>query len=321
MAFHRRIIRVTAEDSPNVRWARREQAAGLVPSDRIVLEGVVSWAQYQHHLATWDEVRQAIGLRAEFWEGADVLLFPPAWLDRANALHEGLRGKSRRARAIGIDPAEGGDRTAMAAVDEWGLIELMSRKTPNTAVITGEALAFCRKHGVPAERCVFDAGGGGKEHADRLAEQGFRCRTMGFGEGIAALPMRRLRTIRERIDEREERYAYLNRRAEVYGALRILLDPSLRGCAEYMEGVAPKGWAIPAEYHELRRQLAPMPLKWDDEGRMYMLPKHRGKGTEEKATLDKLLGCSPDEADAVVLALWGMLNKAPVSRAGAVIAG
>jgi len=58
---------------------------------------------------------------------------------------------------------------------------------------------------------------------------------------------------------------------------------------------------------------------WDKEGRRRMRAKNRvGKEGEERGekTLVELIGHSPDEADAVVLACHAMLHRAPVSRAG-----
>src|SRR3972149_2557666 len=80
---------------------------------------------------------ECIGLDAEFYEGAEVLLFPPEWLNLAENRADAIEKMQRQAKAIGIDPAEGGDQTAIAVVDELGLIELSSRQTPDTSVITG----------------------------------------------------------------------------------------------------------------------------------------------------------------------------------------
>lgn len=304
--FYRRVIKIKATDSPNVVLALQQQAAGQEPTGEIVTPGVLTWGEYQKRRATWDLVRACVGLDAEFYEGASVLLYPPDWLNRAEQLSEALRGHSRRAKAMGIDPAEGGDKTAMCAVDEKGLIELVSRQTPDTSVITGEVIAFGRKHSVPPENWMFDRGGGGKEHADRLRSQGYDVRTVAFGESVTPDPKRGMVQMEERIEQREERYVYKNRRAEMYGELSLLLDPA-----------AGVGFALPAEYTELRRQLAVMPKLYDEEGRMRMLPKNkRGENSNEK-TLTELLGCSPDEADSLVLAVHGMLHPAVKTRAGA----
>ncbi len=301
---YRKVLRVRAEDSPNVRLALAEQRLGLRPSGREVVPGVLSWAEYRKRRATWDPVRQCIGLDAEFWEGADALLYPPDWLNRAQHRARLLRGEPRRAKGIGIDPAEGGDKTAMAAVDELGLIELVAKKTPDTSVIISEALAFMRKHNVPAGRVCFDRGGGGKQLADVLRAQGHPVRTVAFGEPLAPEPRYGQTPVRERRQQREERYVYTNRRAQLYGRLRELLDPS--------HG---QGFALPAEYAELRRQLAPIPLTYDGEGRMYLLPKRKKTPDGTEKTLTELLGCSPDEADALVLAIFAMQDRGQRAQA------
>lgn len=316
MRYQRKVLRIQATDSPNVILALEEIRRGRQPSGTEVTPGVLTWEQYQEHLASWDEIRQTIGLLAEFYRGKEVLLFPPQWLDRAHDLHRGRRGKQRQAVAIGIDPAEGGDRTAMAAVGKDGLLELVSRQTPDTSVVTGEALAFMRKHNVPAGMVMFDRGGGGKQHADRLRAQGHPVRTVAFGEAPASEPRRpgRIMPFAERVDEKEERYAYVNRRAEMYYELSELLDPAggeIFSLPDVAEGKI---------YGELRRQLAALPRQPDPEGRWCLPPKNRrGSGQGGGRTLVEMLGCSPDESDACVIACHALLHPTARSQAGAVI--
>lgn len=311
--YFRKVIKIRAVDSPNVRLALEEIKAGKQPSHRILTPGVLSYEDYVKRRATWSPMRQCIGLDAQFWEGADALLFPPEWLNRAESVARQLEGTRRRAKAIGIDPAEGGDKTTMAAVDEFGLIELVSKQTPDTSVITGEALAFMRKHQVPPERTGFDRGGGGQQHADRLRLQGYNVRTVGFGE-VATHDLEnanRRKTQRMRVESTEERYVYKNRRAEMYGDLRLLLDPANE-----------QGFGLSAEYTELRRQLDPIPLMYDNEGRLMLPPKNRPGpySSEYNESLDKrrqsqvvtliqLIGHSPDEADALVVGIHMMLHE------------
>ncbi len=309
--YYRRCLKICAEDSPNVKLARTQIENGIEPTDEILIPGVKSWSQYQQNLQLWDPVLQCVGLQAEFYEGPEQKLFPRDWLVRASDLARDMRvrGSRRVAKAIGIDPAEGGDKTSMCAVDDLGVIELVSRKTPNTAEITGEAIAFMRKHQVLPENVVFDTGGGGKQHADRLRMQNYGVRTVAFGEVITADIRRGMRPLSDKIEVKEDRYTYFNRRAEMYGELRQLLDPSLPG----------KGFAIPnfpEQYVELHRQMKPIPLTWDSEGRMRLLPKNAKNADDDTMNLTKLLGCSPDELDSLVLAVHGMLHKPPVRRAG-----
>ena len=211
--------------------------------------------------------------------------------------------KTRIATGIGIDPAEGGDSTCFAAVDRYGLIELVAVKTPDTSVIKARTLAFMRKHGLKPERdrdceCVmFDRGGGGKEHADYLRHAGYPVRTVGFGEAPTKDPQPGANSIDERRQEREERYAYKNKRAELFGRLRNRLDPNREGSE----------FSISPSEVELRKQLSVFPLQWDEEGRMTLPPKNAKPGVKTRSrTLVEMIGHSPDEADAVVLAVYAM---------------
>jgi len=305
------VIRIKAEDSPNVRRGMEEAARGEEPSGTMLIPGVLPYHVYLQRRALWDAMQQCVGLDAEFWEGAEVLLFPALWLNTAEAvaraLEAGERGRRQRrdAEAIGVDPAEGGDRTAMAAVDRWGLIDMESKRTPNTAVIQGEVIAFGRKHNVPPGNWVFDRGGGGKQIADMLRTDGYPVRSIGFNEVVVPDLHTGISTLEEREEVRASRYAYRNRRAQMYGELSALIDP---------EGYE-HSFAIPARFLEVRRQLGLIPKMYDREGRLFMLPKRSTKQGEP--SLESIIGCSPDEADALVLAVYGMLHGERVQVAGA----
>lgn len=307
MSYYRKVIRIRAEDSPNVRRELLCQAG--VPESEWPSEtpGVLTWAEYQQRRQTWDKIRQCVGLDAEFYEGAEILLFPPEWLNRAERLAAALHGKPRRAQAIGCDPGEGGANTAWSVVDEYGLMHLLSMKTPDTSVIRSQTLALMREYNVPAEKVIFDRGGGGKQIADDLRADGHRVQTVAFGEALVLEPRRSMVMVEEKIETKEDRYAYVNRRAEMYGELSLLMDPSRNET----------GFAIPAEYAELRRQLAPIPKTYDREGRLKLLPKNKNTPGSTEKTLIELLGCSPDEADSLVLAVHGLLDKVKRVVAGA----
>jgi hypothetical protein len=253
----------------------------------------------------WDEVRQCIGLDAEFYEGADSLLYPPHWLD-ASVRQAELLQSFRVATSIGVDPAEGGDSTVYTAIDEKGLIEQISKKTPNTAVITSDTIAFAFKHKVPDRMVFFDAGGGGKQHADRLRAQGFKVNSVAFG--AAATPIRkpgRTPTEKRKLEDLA-RYAYKNRRAEMYGMTSIALDPDDE-----------EPFAIPGCYYELRRQMSLMPKMFDEGGRLFLPPKDAPKSSNV-ITIKQLLGGSPDELDSLVLAVYG-LNVGRRAQGGGVV--
>lgn len=327
--YHRKVIEIPAECSPNVDLALRQQASGIYPTNQIVLPGVLPYEDYLRRLATWDVVKQTVGLRAKFYKGAGNLLYPPLWLDLSERRAEQLRneGIKRKARAIGIDPGEGEANTAMVAVDDLGIVDRHSLKTPNTTLVTKNAIAFGKKHDVDPWYWIFDKGGGGLQHADRLREQGYNVRTVGFGEGLTPEPRRGTPKLQERREQKEERYTYTNRRSQMYGLLRTLLDPE--GLDEHGNPLS-HPFAIPAWYPEFRQQLAPIPLLYDGEGRMFLPPKNRKGsinsrdrmegGTSSPAgmkTMVDLIGHSPDEADALVLALWGMMNQTSRAKVGA----
>lgn len=129
-------------------------------------------------------------------------------------------------------------------VDRLGVIEQIVMNTPNTMEIPGRTIRLMEHYHVPAPRGAFDAGGGGKQIADRLVEQGYYVDVVGFGESV------------------QEKQAYKNRRAEMDGKLRELLSPDRE------EGV----FALPPDCRQLRHELGVLPLQYDSEGRM-LLPR------------------------------------------------
>lgn len=313
--YYRKVIRIRAEQSPNVKLGLAQRVKGIEPTQEFLVHGVKGIEEYEENRAHWDKIEQCVKLDANFYDGAEIKLFPKHWLDLAEAIAETFAGKHRKARAIGIDPAEGGDKTAMCAIDEFGIIELVSKKTPDTSVIKSEAIAFMRKHGVEPENVIFDRGGGGKEHADYLRADGYEVRTMAFGESLNLPPKRGRRFFTEKVENVEEKYAYFNRRAQMYGELSLALDPTNPLATIYGDKV--KCFSIPKGLRGqegdsttcLRDQLKPIPKSRDSEGRLKLPPKNKkGENSKEK-TLVEIIGHSPDEADAVVLALHGMLHE------------
>lgn len=303
--YHRKIIRITAADSPNVQFAEWEKSQGRVPSNAKLLPGVLTYDEYMLRRRTWDPVKQCAGLDADFWEGAEVLMFPPVWLNSAEERADAIGRKLRSGRGIGVDSARGGDKSAWCVVDEEGVIELIARKTWDTDVIAGDTLALARKYNVPWDRICFDAGGGGHEHAMRLRKMGYPVRTVAFGESVTLDLRAGRQPLTSRRGVKEERQVYLNRRAQLYGELRQRLDPTNGG-----------GYAIPRQYTALRHQLAPIPLTYDQEGRLKLIPKHPDPKDPTKPCLTKLIGHSPDEADSLVLAYHAMVHKSARPTAG-----
>jgi hypothetical protein len=319
--YFRKVYKIKGDDSPNVRRALEEIRHGLIPSGKMIVPGVLPYDDYLYRRTTWDKIRQHISLDAEFYEGSEILLYPPDWLDRAERRFNELRGRKRIARAIGIDPAEGGDKTSLCAVDEYGMIDVEACKTPDTNEIVGMVIAFGHKHGAPPENWVFDRGGGGKQIADRIRAMGGQyahVRTVGFGESVSPNPKRGMKTLTEQVDNREERYTYVNRRAQLFHDLSQLLDPSSFGIGD-LWGTLIKRYKLDAEQLtggfailpnvDIRKQMAMIPKLYDKEGRIRMLPKNKTSKESSEKTLVEIIGHSPDELDSTVLAVYGMLYK------------
>lgn len=312
--FFRKVIKITAEDSPNVKLALAQRAAGQEPSGEMVVEGVLTWQEYLHRRATWDRVRQCVGLDAEFYKGPEEMLFPPLWLQRAAEVARGLATAKRTCKGIGIDPGEGSANTSYCAVDDFGIIELVSFKTPDTTAVVNHGIAFITKHGCRADKVAIDRGGGGKQHADRLRSLGYGVQAVAFGEP-PSLPLKRgLHLLEMRKEVTEDRYVFKNRRAEMFGELSLLLDPAANE----------QGFGIPAPqvsqdaYDRLRFQLSKFPRWYDEEGRMFLPPKSKPSNDQDKEveTLIDRIGYSPDEADSLALACFAAFSKNKRPKAG-----
>lgn len=294
----RKVIRIKAEDSPNVRLSLAEISAGEEPSGIVLVPGVKQYWEYAVNRRDWDSHQQCVSLDADWYDGAEILMFPSSVLNVCERNAEALVNVRRVAKSIGVDTGEGSADTSVAVIDELGLIELESRKTPDTSEIPGWVIAIARKYGVPPDKIMFDRGGGGYEHACTLRRQGYAVVTVAFGETVAApvKPRGVINPLQQRKELKEEQYIYKNRRAEMYHKASLL---------------AKAGFALPREYYELRRQLAAVPLQYDEEGRIFLPPKQAKPGDEDKDkdTMMKRLGCSPDQSDALVSAVHGMTMK------------
>lgn len=312
--LQRKVIKIKAEDSPNVQLGLEQKKNGLPITHEVLIPGIITYATYLQRRATYDKIKQCISLDAEFYEGGETLMFPPDWLNNSET-NWGSVPSQRKALGIGIDPAEGGDSTAFAAVDEWGLIKIQSIKTPDTSMITSQTLAFMREVGLNPDnkmdclKVCFDRGGGGKQHADRMRKNGYDVSTVGFGEAATKPPKTAKSTLKDRKQQDEQRYAYRNKRAEMYGRLRLRMNPTDADTRFY----------YPPDLTELRKQLSPIPLTYDEEGRIKLPPKNKRTANSTEITLVELIGHSPDEADAVVLAVYAMEVLAKRPKAGALL--
>jgi hypothetical protein len=316
--YLRRVIHIAAEDSPNVALGLMQQAQGVEPTGEEVLPGPLSWYDYQKRLRLWDEVMICIGLRGRFWEGSEALLYPPEWLNASGlqAIRHHFKARHpdpakrlyRKAKAGFCDPGEGGDPnrlgTAWAIVDELGVLEVVEKRTVDTSEIIGFTRALLRKHHLAPEKFGFDRGGGGKQHADTMRSQGWNVRTVGFGEPVGGRdPKPGTPRVAERLDLKEEGYAYVSRRVQMYHGLRLAVDPGLHSVPWAIPQGRGGSAASPTDvYAKLRQEMALIPLLYDGKGRMRLPDKYRSGGKRQagqERTLTEIVGHSPDLLDAL----------------------
>lgn len=341
--YYRKVFTIRATDSPNVQRGLLEEQHGITPSDKVIIPGLLTYSGYQESKKHWDAIQRTVSLDGDFYEGRELRMFPQDWMNHAAILarkfgiiHPGTGDRRHTARGIGVDSAAGGDKTAIAACDECGILEIQAFRTPDTNVICPLVEAFVKKWKCSWDRVFFDIGGGGKQHADRLRARGRNVRTIVFNAAptddidlLHTYPSDRKRSQ----DIRERRQTYKNRRAEMYGNLRELLDPALvmlpqaqrneafkAICGSGMPTMPFYGFSIPNgavdepfqsvdALAELHRQMYPIPLTYNEEGIIYLLPKHPRPGVSaDQRSLTALIGCSPDELDAAVLAVHAMLR-------------
>lgn len=315
--FKRRIIRIRAADSPNVRFALHQLSKGMSDQDDrfapLIVAGLRLYWDWKFLSDNLDPVKKAAQIDAIWYKGSELLLFPPKWIAHSETLADRLglsHVKLRKAKAIGVDCAEGGDKTVLIAGDEYGVIDILALKTPDTSVIPGLIRGFAKKHGVPPQNVILDRGGGGKEHADTLRNQGFPVRTVAFNESPSNKPPKgQSKTTKERVEQFEDKNVYKNRRAEMYVEASLWMNPTGR------KG----GYGIPAtpEWAELKRQLSYIPKLYDQDGMLWMLPKSKKDKNSKEKTLTQIIGCSPDEADAFVMMTYGVRNRQVVGNATA----
>ena len=325
----RRTIRIKAERSPNVRYGAREEELNKPVSGRQIIPGVIGYKEYKQQRRDWDEQDQAVGLDAEFYEGAEIRLYPREWIEISTRLWRERFGSyfpsgkrqgtsnPTKGKTLGIDPAAGGDLTAFSVCDEdeessW-LCHLEALKTPDTMLIVDKAVILMHTYGIKAENVLIDLGGGGLQIADNLRRKGFKVRTVNFGGSVKDQKLAGTAPIVKREAAEERQFAYKNRRAQLYHIPSRALDPH----------DTPKQLLLPKELIDkkflpnrpsVREQMEPIPKMFDDNGKMVMLPKNkktRVPNEKEGAqiTLTELIGNSPDEWEAILLALFGLYNK------------
>jgi hypothetical protein len=300
--------------SPNrtqsiIRAGRRRHCMTIAGPDcmnvrlgRMVIPSQITLKKFNDIMADPDPVHRRVYGLAEFPEqDHDRRLIQPSWLERHEAYWAEQSPDLANITAFGLDIAASqyGDNTVLAAGSQYGVHQLYERvwneeagdnpadtmQTVYWALQTAhERYEIDLRAGlVPV--CV-DADGVGKGVADRLHELGVR---VIYFRGNA-LP--------------NDRKRYFNRRAEAYGELSLRLNPA---------GPFP-AWPFglpPLE--KLREELkAPERIYTNDGVKIKITPKHN-RSAKSETTLQKILGRSPDRADAVVY-LYAAVQAQTVRR-------
>lgn len=319
----RKVIQLDGEMSPNVKAGRLAREKGLPPPPPLV-PGVLSYEWMVRRESLWDEETQARCLHGVFWEGAESMLTPYEWLDHAmsKSRWEKLNKTERRPVAMGVDVAEGGsDKTIWTVIDRSGVVSQTSYDGGDAVEIAKRTMQLADEHHLFPNQIAIDAGGGGKQVGDFLrhglpmgdgSTRTASLKVVAFGESPGADDTGRGKGKKKRMawSDIDPTKAYKNRRAEMYGNLRSLLNPvQPDGREPFMLG--PDAW-------ELRKELQPIPMLHDGEGKMYLPPKDEGSAAKKGVVcLRKLIGHSPDRADSLVLAIHAMLSGRNVAEAAA----
>ncbi|HWY35501.1 MAG TPA: hypothetical protein VNX68_12720, partial [Nitrosopumilaceae archaeon] len=83
-SYYRKIIKIKATDSPNVRLALLQIERGEKPTGEILVPGVKSYEEYTKNIELWDDYQKSVSLEEEFYKGAEIYLYPSKWLDLAH---------------------------------------------------------------------------------------------------------------------------------------------------------------------------------------------------------------------------------------------
>ena len=305
--LHRKVIHISAEDSPNVIAGKQWRKSGGVGIPPTIIPGLMSYSTYVSGRKFWDERKKRIRLGGLFDEGQEAMMFPSDRLEAAERAWVEIAGEdsatlTRREPVgtcwMGVDTASGGkDWNCWAIIDRLGIVEIDARpSTMDSPVVQAITLAKIQRYKLRHSNIAFDRGGGGTEHVGYLMRKGMTMiRRIAFSERA------------------KDPKTYTNKRAEMYGLLRQSFDP-----ARWSKGTNEAGmefyetcFVLPPNERLLREELACLPLLHDAEDKMFMLPKHHKEkvlGQKEHkdgagaTCISDLIDRSPDRADALALA-------------------
>ena len=253
-----------------------------ITSDEVLTAGRMSTKHMQDRKRQWGEehVLYRAQMLGQFSDESDDGVIPVAWIEAAQSRWQQWAdaGKPTDERApvvLGVDVArEGEDRTAIAVRRGDTVEEARTYPRGETMQTTGYVVQQLQHH--PGALAVVDVIGVGAGVVDRLREQGYPVEAFGAAERAPG-------------PDRSGELQFLNRRSWAWWRTRELLDPNPPAGEEVAQ------IALPPD-EQLLEDLAAPRWKPTSSGRIQI---------EDKPSIKKRLGRSPDLGDAVVMALAG----------------
>jgi hypothetical protein len=327
--LERRVIHVSAEDSPNVKVGRARAKRGLPPVD--LVPGIINYLDYQRFMRIWPAHKRRWGLDGLFPDESTNRLFPKEWMELAHGLYEILRrhnaeliAKGRRPKygwplALGVDCGRSklGDLTSFTVVGRYGWVFSLSKHIHDTMETYRTILKLARRFKIAPEFIALDQAIGGPIADQLRSRREWDVADVNFGA-------------KDSID----REKYENMRAHMYGEVAAAMElryredeqgqQRLRGRLQKMlitdPDRWPKGWmcvAIPREETELVRELLVLPRQHSQRTGALLLPPKEprpGKSRAGEFCLRELLGRSPDRGDSFVLGYYALQRGLEIRR-------
>ncbi len=171
--YWRKVIHVDGLDSPNVRAGMEHKRLGRPGPPPTLIPGVLSYADYIFRDSQWDGYNKMTRLHGLFHQGEDAQLFPWAWIERAAAAWEEIKGLRRGPFALGIDTASGGrDNAAFVVLDHLGIVEIVVTDGKDTKLYAMTKRLMAKYHISP--RMVAVRGGRQGDHRGPAGTRGRR---------------------------------------------------------------------------------------------------------------------------------------------------
>lgn len=240
----------------------------VVSGEEIFLGSITRhWVEEKRQAWGENDPRWWARVRGQFPPVGMNQLIPIVWMDEGERNPEPI--PALKGRRIGLDVARfGDDWTVLAKIEDGKLVDVIRWRDERTTATAGRVIAEAKAWNVEPHNVKIDVCGVGAGVVDECFACGMVVDAVDFGAGV------------------EEDWAdvcsgsdFMNRRGELYWAARELIR------LRHLQ--------IPASFDGVRTDLA--------------APKYDyPKGTlrvEEKDSIKKRLGRSPDEGDAVVVAL------------------